>query len=56
MKYIFLLVPCVLSLAVPLYNGIEPRILGFPLFYWYLLLLIPISSLFIYFAFRSEKR
>jgi hypothetical protein len=56
MKYFFLLIPCVLALAVPLYNAVEPRLFGFPLFYWYLLLLIPVSSLFIYLAYRSEKR
>jgi hypothetical protein len=56
MKSIFLLVPCILALIAPIYNGIEPRLFGFPFFYWYLLLLIPVSSLLIYLAYRSEKR
>jgi len=56
MKYIFLLIPCILALIVPVYNVIEPRLFGFPFFYWYLLLLIPVSSLFVYLAYWSEKR
>ena len=56
MKHIALLIPCILSLIIPFYNSDEPRLFGFPFFYWYLLLLIPVSSLFIYFAYRSEKR
>jgi hypothetical protein len=56
MKAVFLLAPCVLALAVPIYNAIEPRLFGFPVFYWYLLLLIPVSSVFIFLAYRSEKR
>ena len=56
MKHILLIIPCVLALIVPFYNMDEPRLIGFPFFYWYLLLLIPVSSLFIYLAYRSEKR
>ncbi len=50
MKYILLLIPCVAALAVPLYNSVEPQLFGFPLFYWFNLLLIPVSMLFIYAA------
>ena len=50
MKYILLAIPCVLALAGPFYNVIEPRAFGFPFFYWFNLLLIPISMLFIYAA------
>ena len=35
MRYVLLLLPCVLALAVPLYNSIEPRLFGFPFFYWF---------------------
>jgi len=52
MRYGLLLIPCVLCLLTPVYNRIEPLLLGFPLFYAYLLLLIPISSLFIYSAWK----
>ena len=50
MKYILLLIPCIAALAVPFYNSVEPQLLGFPFFYWFNLLLIPISMLFIYAA------
>ncbi len=55
-KTFFLLVPCILALITPIYNTVAPRLFGFPCFYWYLLLLIPLSSLLIYLAYRSEKR
>ncbi|KWX04164.1 membrane protein [Carbonactinospora thermoautotrophica] len=38
-----LLVPIVTSLWVSSYARVEPRLFGFPFFYWYQLLLIPIS-------------
>jgi len=55
MKYILLLVPCVLAIATPLYNGIDPRLFGFPLFYWFLLLLVPVSALFILAVYKGES-
>jgi Protein of unknown function (DUF3311) len=30
-----LLLPIVVPLASPLYNRMEPRLLGFPFFYWF---------------------
>jgi hypothetical protein len=56
MRYILLLLPCVLAIATPLYNDIEPRLFGFPLFYWFLLLLVPVSALFILAAYKGEAR
>ena len=50
MKYILLLIPCIAALAVPYYNSVEPQLFGFPFFYWYNLLLIPVSMLFIFAA------
>ena len=50
LKYLLLLIPCVLALSVPFYNNIEPRLLGFPFFYWFNLLLVPVSVGFIYAA------
>jgi uncharacterized protein DUF3311 len=32
--YWLLLVPIVVPLLVPLYNRTEPRLFGFPFFYW----------------------
>jgi Protein of unknown function (DUF3311) len=56
MKYILLLLPCVLALCTPFYNGIDPRLGGFPFFYWFLLLLVPVSALFILAAYKGEAR
>ena len=50
MKYILLLIPCIAALAVPFYNSVDPQLFGFPFFYWFNLLLIPVSMLFIYAA------
>jgi hypothetical protein len=55
MKYILLLVPCILAVAVPLYNYDAPRLFGFPVFYWALLLQVPTSALFVYLAFRIDR-
>jgi hypothetical protein len=50
MKYLLLLVPCILAVAVPLYNISEPQLFGFPFYYWFNLLLVPISVAFIHAA------
>lgn len=50
MRAVLLLIPCLLAVMVPLFNSVEPRLFGFPLFYWYLIALVPVSSGFIYFA------
>lgn len=50
MRYLLLLLPCLLAIATPLYNSVEPRLFGFPLFYWFTLALIPFSSLMIWVA------
>ena len=50
MKYLLLLIPCVLAVLQPWYNFMEPQAFGLPFFYWFNLLLIPLSSLFIYLA------
>ncbi len=57
MKYILLLIPCVAALVVPFYNSVEPQLFGFPFFYWYSLLVVPVSVAFIYAAstFDSQK-
>ncbi|MDX3808629.1 DUF3311 domain-containing protein [Bosea thiooxidans] len=54
MKYLLLLIPCILCLWVPFYNAVEPRLAGVPLFYWFLMLMIPVSSLFIWLAAKIE--
>ncbi|MBC8050368.1 MAG: DUF3311 domain-containing protein [Chitinophagales bacterium] len=51
-----LLTPCVLALFVWGYNSLEPRLFGFPFFFWTQILLIPISALFILAVYLLERR
>jgi Protein of unknown function (DUF3311) len=55
MKFLLLLVPCILALWVPLYNSIPPALFGIPFFFWFQLVLIPISALAILAADRVGK-
>jgi hypothetical protein len=55
MKPILLLLPCVLALWVPLYNSIEPVLFGIPFFYWFQLVLVPVSALAIVAADRIGR-
>ena len=55
MKYLLLAAPCVLAVLTPLYNGLNPDLFGIPLFYWFQMLLIPVSALAIYAADRGGK-
>lgn len=53
--WLLLLVPYVGLLWVPFYNHLEPRLFGFPFFYWYQLLFVPITSGLIYVVYLSVK-
>ena len=55
MKYLLLVGPCVLALLTPLYNAVDPAFFGVPLFYWFQLLLIPVSAVTIYLADRIGR-
>ncbi len=55
MKYLLLLIPCVLALWVPFFNVTEPQIFGFPFFYWFQMAMIPISAAFIYAVYRGDS-
>ena len=55
MRHFLLWVPCVVALSAPLYNVVEPSLFGIPFFYWFQLLLIPVSALTIYAADRLRK-
>jgi hypothetical protein len=52
MKFLLLLAPCILAVLTPLYNSLQPALFGIPLFYWFQLLLIPVSALAIWAADR----
>jgi Protein of unknown function (DUF3311) len=55
MKLILLLVPCILALWVPFYNSIPPVLFGIPFFFWFQLVLVPISAIAILAADRIGK-
>jgi hypothetical protein len=55
MKFLLLLVPCLLALWVPLYNSVPPVLLGIPFFFWFQLVLVPLSALAILAADRVSK-
>lgn len=50
---LLLLVPILLSLAVPLYNAIDPSLRGIPFFYWFQLAIIPVGVLCTVLVYRT---
>lgn len=46
-QIVLLAIPCVAVLAVPWFNRAEPRLFGMPFFYWWQLMWVPLSSVFI---------
>lgn len=53
--WLILLIPYVALLWLPFYDHKMPAIAGFPFFYWYQLVWVPITSLLIYLAYRGLK-
>ncbi|MDR3494682.1 MAG: DUF3311 domain-containing protein [Ancalomicrobiaceae bacterium] len=54
MKYLVLLIPCVIALWVPFFNTAEPALGGVPFFYWFQIVMIPGSVVFIWIAAKIE--
>ena len=50
-----LLLPYIALLWLPFYNFKEPSVAGFPFFYWYQFLWVPLTSLIIYAVYRRVK-
>ena len=50
-----LVIPYIGLLWVPFYNFHDPVLFGFPFFYWYQLLWVPITALLTYIAYRSTR-
>lgn len=42
--YLLLVIPFVAVSIVPMFNSIEPRLLGVPFFWWYQFLWVPLSA------------
>ncbi len=55
MKYLVLLAPCLLAIATPLYNMENPTLFGIPFFYWFQMLVVPMSAICIYIADRLSR-
>lgn len=56
---ILLVAPFVVYLAVPSYAKVEPRLAGFPFFYWWQLVWVIITAVFIgtaYLLIRGSRR
>jgi hypothetical protein len=54
--YLFLLIPYLAILWVPLYNHADPAIAGIPFFYWYQMLWIMLGAFAILPVYLSEER
>ncbi|MHB1303726.1 MAG: DUF3311 domain-containing protein [Acidiphilium sp.] len=50
-----LLIPFIATLWVPFYNMKAPELFGFPFFYWYQLIWVPIASIVIFIVYRAES-
>jgi uncharacterized membrane protein (DUF4010 family) len=53
---LLLLVPFAVVAWVPFYNRAMPELFGFPFFYWYQLLWVPLTSFLIYIVYRTLGR
>jgi hypothetical protein len=52
---LLLLLPFVGLLWVPFYNQTAPDLFGFPFFYWYQILWVPVSSLLTFIVWRLMR-
>ena len=52
--YSLFLIVIAVSISVPLYNRIEPRLLGIPFFYWFQFVLVIISAIVTALAWRAR--
>ena len=53
---VLLAVGIVVPLLVGLYDSVEPRLGGFPFYYWFQFMLIPVVSLLTFIAFRLSVK
>jgi len=47
LQIILLAIPCIAVLIVPWFNRLEPSLFGIPFFYWWQLVWVPLSGVFI---------
>ena len=53
---LLLLIPFIGLLWVPFYNQTEPALFGFPFFYWYQLLWVPVTAFLTFVVWRTTPR
>ena len=53
--HFLLLLPFIALLWLPFYNFTKPAFLGFPFFYWYQLLWVPLTSVIIYIVYKGTQ-
>lgn len=53
---LLLLLPFIALLWIPFYNRELPALFGFPFFYWYQLLWVPMTALLIWIVYRANER
>jgi len=56
MGYLLLALPAIVTCFVPIYNHIDPKLAGFPFFFWFHLALVPITAICIYVAHRQGAK
>lgn len=54
--WLLMLVPAAAVVWVPFYNRTLPSLFGFPFFYWYQLLWVPLTSFLTYIVYRTLTR
>lgn len=52
---IILILPYLALLWIPFYNDVKPALFGFPFFYWYQLLWVPVTSLILFIAYKGGE-
>ena len=53
---LLLIIPFIALLWVPFYNRDLPALFGFPFFYWYQLLWVPLTAGLIWFVYQQELK
>jgi hypothetical protein len=56
LQILLLAIPCVAVLAVPWFNRLEPALMGIPFFYWWQLVWVPLSGVFLAIVYRMAVR
>lgn len=53
--HLLLLIPFIALLWLPFYNFSKPALFGFPFFYWYQFLWVPLTSIIILIVYKGDK-